>query len=182
MEIMEGWKKINKPLRAAFAAAALLGGVAASEPKGAEAAPLQSYEQQDFDFNGETNAFLEEIASLDAGMDDLRAKQNLQRKISGKLDIFALACLNRTPYFSAARAQLSGDLTSEGRAAATNHLRRRLSQIPVSRDKGTNLLREMVAGTTAAPREALTSSPASQPSEQGHMPSEVRKNRMGNDW
>lgn len=182
---MEGFRRrIEKTARAALAGAALLGGVAASEPRGAEAATLQSYEQQDFDFKGEANAFLAEIASLDEGMGDARAKHDLQRKVSDKLDAFALACQNRTPYFSAAggAVSLSGNVTSEGRNAAKKYLRDMLSRMPSSTDMGTALLRQMVAGTTPAHPEAPTSSPTSQPPEPGHMPSEVRKNRMGNDW
>lgn len=177
-------EKTTEGIRAAVAGATLLGAVGATGLP-VETAGMQSRAeaQESFDFERETTAFIDTIASLEAGIDDAHGRHLLRTLVEQKFSTFALAAANRTPYYSAGGdVSLNGAVTYEMRAAAGKYLSSRLPAASAD-NAAIEILRELVTGESSRPD--LSTVPGERPAASnndglGLQKSEVRR-RQG-DW
>jgi len=139
--------KLEKAARTALSGAVILGAVAVTEQKSAEAAPLQtSHEQvESFNFNKEATAFLDQIVSLDIGIDDARGWHTLQAVIEEKFNTFALSCEKRQPYFSVKESEdMAGTVSLDAREATRKYLATKLLTYPNSNSLSIIVLKKIL--------------------------------------
>lgn len=148
---MEGLPKkdsgLEKAFRASLAGAAIFGAVAVTETP-ANAAPLQTIQEQKeiFSAEREANAFLEKITLLDAGIDDARGRKMLRIKIEEHFSTFALALDKNTPYFSSKESvSLSGSLTPQAREKARQYLFAKIQSRKTADNPALEELRRMMS-------------------------------------
>ena len=175
--------KAREGVRAALAGATLLGTVGATElPDGALGVHSHAEAQESFNFEKEARSFVEAVESMDVGIDDARGRHALRTKVDEKFSIFALACANRSPYYSATdNVSTGGSVTHEMRAVAGQYLLPRLDMLATSDNLAVEILRELISGQ---PSERLSSNPPSAPELDdipGAQKSEVRRIK-NNDW
>jgi hypothetical protein len=172
--------KLERAARAAFAGAALLGAVGATEVPGAgEALRNTAMAQEAFDPDREAAAFLEYVSRQDIGIDDARGRERFRTRIHMAFDAFTVAYATRTPYYSDGSRHVAGSVSLEMRQAASLLLSSKLQAVGGD-SPGLRVLRGIVFGSRGernAEMPRANSGPVGTPDAPR---TEVRRNRT--DW
>lgn len=174
--------RLGKTARALIAGTALFGATAMA-PQSAEAAqPRVQYEENEaFSAEEEAQAFLEKIATLDAGFDDARGRQKLRTIVGEYLSMFALAFDQKVAHFSSNESSsIGGDVTPQAREAALQYLATKILSFENSGDApGIIVLKTMLSGPSMTPTPD-TPDNVSVPNLEPNDSTEVR--RYKGDW
>lgn len=170
------FEKAAKGARAATAAVAFLGTVGATEvPFTASSGFKNTAEAEElFSAEREAQAFLERVSSMEVGIDDARGRAALRRRVEQEFSMFALACAQRSPHYSAeSSTTLRGAITPDVRESARKYLLSRLSQHPRGESEAIEILREFLTGGEVRP--ALGTEPSLSIDDSDGQKSRVRK-------